>query len=98
MHIDLFIVYDYQHVIFPTLRGPRRTKNPKHLKKVIRAKIVHTSGTCFEQISKHLKQMFKPCSHIEFNTTNPNPTFKISFFYTQYTNNAKMLSNFWKLF
>ena len=30
----------------------------------------------FEHMSKHI---FKPCSHIEFNTTNPNPILKITF-------------------
>ena len=48
-----------------------------------------------EQISKNT---FKPCHHIEFNTTNPNPIFKstISFIQTpEMPNYFRKLGNFW---
>ena len=36
------------------------------------------------------KNTFKPCSHIQSNTQNPNPIFKISFYYTKHINNIKI--------
>ena len=41
------------------------------------------------------KNTFDICSHIQKNTQNPNPMFKITIYYTKQTNNAKMHSNFW---
>ena len=35
------------------------------------------------------KNIFKPCSHIQSNTQNPNPIFKISIYYTKHTKNVK---------
>ena len=40
--------------------------------------------------------IFKVCSHIQKNTQNPNPIFKITINYTKDTNNAKILSNKFK--
>ena len=49
-------------------------------------------GFCFERLSKHI---LNPCSHIEFNTQNPNPIIKIPLYCTKYPQHAKILSNFW---
>ena len=35
--------------------------------------------------------------YIELDTTNPNPIFRIMIHYTKHTNNAKMLSIFWRM-
>ena len=40
---------------------------------------------------------FKPCPHIESNTTNPNTIFKISIYYTKTPKNVKIHSIFWKI-
>ena len=58
--------------------------------------MVHTSVTFlfFYLEQNGQTKIFKPCSHIEFNTTNPNPILKITIYYTKYTNNAKILSNY----
>ena len=40
------------------------------------------------------KNIFNLCSHIELNTQNPNPIFKIAICFTKTTTNAKILSNF----
>ena len=39
-----------------------------------------------EQMSKHI---FKPCHQIEFNTTNPNPIFKITISFTKTSKKSK---------
>ena len=38
------------------------------------------------------KHIFKPCSHIQSNTQNPKPIFKISVYYTKHTYNVKIHS------
>ena len=43
------------------------------------------------------KNIFTPCSHIQKNTHNPNPIFKITIYCTEYTKNAKQLSGFKKV-
>ena len=47
---------------------------------------------------KMFKNAFKPCSHIELNTQNPNPIFKITICFTKYTKNVKIHSIFLKMF
>ena len=42
--------------------------------------------------SKMSKNIFNLCSHIQKNTPNPNPIFKITIYCTRQTNNAKILS------
>ena len=61
---------------------------------MVRTKIVHTSGTFFEKFRNMSKNAFKPCHHIEFNTTNSNPIFKITISFKEYARNAKILSIF----
>ena len=61
-----------------------------HFLTMFRRKIVHTSGKIFDGVSS--KNIFKPCSHIQKNTQNPNPIFKISIYSTDYTPNVKILS------
>ena len=43
------------------------------------------------------KSIFKVCSHVQKNTQNPNPIFKITIYYTKYTQNAKLHSKCWKV-
>ena len=81
----------------PTIRGPFRTKNPKNLKRNGQYENCSHSCEVFWKISKKCsKDKFKPCSHIESNTTNPNTIFKLTIYYTKHTNNAKTLSKCWK--
>ena len=48
--------------------GSFRTKMQKQLKQIVRTIIVHTSGTCLENMFKHI---FKLWSYIQKNTKNP---------------------------
>ena len=43
-----------------------------------------TTGHDDDDDGKMSKNIFKPCSHIEFNTTNPNTIFKITICFTKY--------------
>ena len=43
------------------------------------------------------KNIFNLCFHIQKNTQNPNPIFKISISYTNQNNNTKLLYNFRKM-
>ena len=66
-----------------------RYKNPKISPQMFLTKIVHTSGKFFDFWGVHLfdflgsKNIFNPCSHIEFNTQNPNPISKITISFTK---------------
>ena len=51
----------------------------------------------FYLFRKMIKNTFKPCSHIRSTTQNPNPVFKITIYYTKYTNNVKILSTLLKM-
>ena len=82
---------------FSDIRGPFRTKIPKHIKQIVRTRIVHTSGTFLYFKFVFVKTTFKPCSHIELNTQNPNTIFKITIYCTKYTKNAKIHPMFWKI-
>ena len=76
---------------------PRGPKIPKIFPQMFRTKIVHTSGNIFI-FGKSIfsifgsKNVFNLCSHIELNTQNPNPIFKITIYYTKQTNNTQILS------
>ena len=67
---------------------------PPNIKKIVDTKIVHTSGKMFEQM---FENTFKPCSHTESNTQNPNTLFKITIYCIKYTQNTKTLSKFGKV-
>ena len=58
-------------------------------RKTFRTKIVYTSGDSWGHVSSN--NLCKPCSHIQSNTQNLNPIFKISICYTKHTNNVKLL-------
>ena len=73
--------------------GPKISKN---LIIMVSTKCVNTSGTFLDLFSKKCQKSFKQCSHIELNTTNPNPIFKVTIYCTKHTNNAKIHSKFWK--
>ena len=77
----------------PLIRGP---KIPKISPQMFRTKIVHTSGTFFENVRKMSKNLLKPCYHIEFNTTNPNTILKITISFIKHQN-GKILSIFYFL-
>ena len=71
-------------------------KNPKQISpQMFRTKIVHTSGIFFDFGGVVFfdflgsKNIFNPCSHIEFNTQNPNPIFKITISFTKTPNKPK---------
>ena len=66
--------------------GPFRTQNGPYL-----FTLLGHALNIFENMSNNI---FKPCSHIQLNTQNPNPIFKLTIYYTKYTNNAKILSKF----
>ena len=69
--------------------GPTIPQHIKQIKRLLNTRIVHTSGTFFEKISKNT---FKQCSHIESNTPNPNTIFKITIYCTRYTKHTKIRS------
>ena len=46
--------------------------------------------------TRDLKNVLKPCSHIQAKTQNPNTIFRITIYCTKYTNNTKRLSNCWE--
>ena len=73
------------------VRGPTI---PKIFPQVFRTKIVHTSATFCDFFEKISRNTFKPCSHIESSTTNPNPIFKITIYFTKYTQHANICSFF----
>ena len=56
---------------------------------MFRTKIVHNSGKVFDFFGVETfrflgsKNIFNPCSHIELNTQNPNPRFKIAICFTK---------------
>ena len=54
---------------------------------MFRTRIAHTSGKLFDILPS--KNIFKPCSHIQSNTQNPTPIFKVSIYYTKHTNMSK---------
>ena len=64
-------------------------KNPKISPQMFRTKIVHTSGKMFDFGGSIFstfwgsRNIFNPCSHIEFNTQNPNPISKIAISFTK---------------
>ena len=64
---------------------------------MVSTKIVHTSGTFLETIENMSKNAFNLCSHIELDTQNPNPIFKIKIYYTKHSQYAKILSNVWNM-
>ena len=70
---------------------PFRTKNPRYENCSHFWEKLWFSGV--EKI--RFKNTFNLCSHIELNTQNPNPIFKITIYYTKYTKNVKIHSNFW---
>ena len=76
--------------VFAVVRGPTV---PKISPQMFRTRTVHTSGTFFEIFRKMSKNNFKPCSHIELNTTNPNTIFKITVYYTKTPNMLKYFRN-----
>ena len=84
----------------PTVQLKQRrkgTNNPKHIAPNVPYEncshfweiVLRT----FENISKHI---FKPCYHIEFNTTNPDTIFKIIICFTKTPQNPKYFRNFKK--
>ena len=80
------------------VRGPFRTQNPRKSQKQWSVRKLFTLLGCFLNFfEKMFKNTFKPCSHIELNTQNPNPIFKITICFTKYTKNAKIHSIFWKI-
>ena len=91
---------------FSGVRGPVRTTNQTKTPKILDTKIVHTSGKIVDfggrhfrfLESKNVEKIFYLCPHIELNTQNPTPIFKIAIYYTKHTNNAKLHSIVWKLF
>ena len=74
-------------------RGPFRTKDPQTSQTNDQyencSHFWDIFGFCERMSKKHLK----PCSHIELNTQNPNPIFKITIYCTKQTNDAKIHSN-----
>ena len=64
---------------------------------MVGTKIVHTSGTFLKLFEKMSKNDLEPCSHIELNTQNPDPIFKITIYCTKYPNNTQILSIFWNI-
>ena len=48
--------------------------------KILDTKIVHTSKKKEINIFFWVENIFKPCSHIQKNTQNPNPIFKITIY------------------
>ena len=75
---------------FSDVRGPFRTK-------LLDTKTVHTSGNKFDfGCRKMSKNIFKVCSHIQKNTKNPNPIFKIAIYFTKTPKMPKYFANFGK--
>ena len=74
------------------VRGPFRTKIPKHVK----------TNNWYENCShfwdilgfseQFSKSIFEPCSYIELNTQNLNTIFRITIYCTKYTPNPKHFS------
>ena len=64
--------------------GPH--KSQKLTNKIIRAKIVHTSGTCVQTLSTNI---FNICSYIQKHTQTPINVFKITIYNAKYTKNTK---------
>ena len=60
---------------------------------MFRTEIAHTSETFFENIRKRVDFSFEPCYHIDLNTTNPNPTFKITICFTKTHKKQKYFLN-----
>ena len=91
---------------YPRIRGP---KIPKISPRMFRTKIVHTSEIFFDLGGGSIfrfwgsKNIFNLCSHIELNTQNPNPIFKITICFTKtpttptYFRFFGFLGNFWKI-
>ena len=67
--------------------GQFRTTTPHKSKKIVRTEIVHTIGTFFQTMSKPI---FKICSYIQEKTQDQINAFKISFYNTKNTNNARV--------
>ena len=73
------------------LDGRRRTTDDDG-----RRRTTTTTTTGHDDDEQKVTNTFKVCSHIEFNTTNPNPIFKITIFY-KITKNTKILSKYRKV-
>ena len=85
-YISSTFVYMFYEGCF---KGPKKQKISPQM---FRTKIVHASGTFFVKFQKSMsKTILKPCSHIEFNTTNPKTVFKITTYYTKTPKTPKYL-------
>ena len=74
-------------------RGPFRTpKSPK----ILRTKMVHTSGAFFQISQTISKHTFKICSLYTQNTKNPSPIVKITIYYTRTSKTVKIYLTFSK--
>ena len=103
--IYIFSIYIYTYIYICIYKARMldrvacepRYKNPKISPQMFRTKIVHTSGICFDFLGVDVfdflgsKNIFNLCSHIELNTQNPNPTFKIA---TCFTKTPKLPKHF----
>ena len=101
-------IYKQTSYVRRRLSRARRVRGPKILKispQMFRTKFVHTSGKMFDFRGGGrlfsiwgVENIFNPCSHIELNTPNPNPVFKITICFTKTQTMPKHFRNIGNIF